>query len=69
MPTEQAQPEGAYVRGPMHIRISINDLTAACRALGEVRVLAAGSMYATLHLNAEQLAKLCDAQISWGLDQ
>ena len=69
MAEEPTQPESTYIRGTMSIRIGIQDLTAACRALGEVRVLAAGSMYATLHLNAEQLAKLCDAQISWGLDQ
>ena len=52
----------------MNIRVSVNDLTAACRALGEVHVLAAGSMYATLHLNSEQLGKLIEAKISWGLD-
>ena len=52
----------------MQIRIDIHDLTAACRTLQEVRVLAAGSKYATLFLNSEQLGKLIEAKISWGLD-
>lgn len=51
-----------------NIRILIGDLTAACRALGTVRVVAAGSMYATLELDAMALMDLTERGIGWSLD-
>lgn len=50
------------------IRISIHDLVAACRALGECTVLAAGSMYATLSLDQRDCRRLTYAGIDWQFD-
>lgn len=52
----------------MNIRILINDLIAAARVLHEFKVLAAGSMYATLELNDVQMRKLSAANIFWTID-
>lgn len=51
-----------------NIRISINDLTSACRVLGDVHVIAAGSMYATLECTDEMCMRLSKAKINWILD-
>jgi len=51
-----------------NVRIVITDLVAACRALGEVRVVAAGSLYATLRLDEIDCARLTKAQIVWTFD-
>lgn len=51
------------------IRISINDLVAACRVLGECRVLAAGSLYATLYLDVKDCERLSKHQIAWSFDK
>jgi hypothetical protein len=48
-----------------NVRIRIEDLIRACRDLGEVRVVAAGSMYATLETEEEQRNKL---SVSWVFD-
>lgn len=48
-----------------NVRIKIGDLVQACRDLGEVKVVAAGSMYATLETNEEQRNKL---SVSWDFD-
>lgn len=52
----------------MSIRIPINSLVQACRVIGEVRVLAAGSMYATLDLDETACRQLTKAGISWSYD-
>lgn len=49
-------------------RISINDLVAACRVLGEVRVLAAGSLYATLATDFYDRERLTKAGVPWAFD-
>lgn len=46
----------------------IYDLIAACRALGETEVVAAGSMYATTSVQDEDCMKLVNAIIWWVLD-
>lgn len=51
-----------------NIRILIGDLVASCRALGEVRVLAAGELYATLELDAIALIRLTESGINWSFD-
>jgi hypothetical protein len=51
-----------------NIRILIGDLVAACRVLGDVRVIAAGSMYATLELDEIGTAQLTKSKIGWTLD-
>ena len=51
-----------------NIRIAIEDLVRACRALGEVRVIAAGSMYATLELDDIGCAQLSKRNIHWNFD-
>lgn len=51
-----------------NIRISINDLISACRVIGEVRVMAAGSLYATLEVDDVACRQLTKANISWALD-
>lgn len=48
-----------------NVRIQIKDLIQACRDLGEVKVVAAGSMYATLETSHEQRVKL---SVSWDFD-
>lgn len=52
----------------MNIRIMINDLITVARLLHNITVVAAGSMYATLELDAVQCQKLSDAGIFWTLD-
>lgn len=51
-----------------NIRINIQDLIYAARALGEFKVVAAGSMYATLELNADQRFKISEAGVDWSYD-
>jgi hypothetical protein len=51
-----------------NIRIDIRDLVDACRALGEVRVVAAGCMYATLETDEAMRALLTRSLISWQID-
>lgn len=53
---------------PRNVRINIPQLTAACRALGEVHVLAAGSMYATIALNETERGVLTTNRIHWSFD-
>jgi hypothetical protein len=48
-----------------NIRIKIGDLIRACRDLGEVKIVAAGSMYATLETNEEQRDRI---SVSWVFD-
>ncbi|AGR48029.1 hypothetical protein PHIM7_307 [Sinorhizobium phage phiM7] len=50
------------------VRINIADLTAACIALYSVKVLAAGSLYATLECDEVALRRLTKAGIIWTLD-
>ena len=49
-------------------RILIQDLIAAARALHEVKIVAAGSMYATLECDSPMLQKLSAAGIFWTED-
>ena len=49
-------------------RILLIDLIIAARALHEFRVVAAGSMYATLALTSEQRRRLTEARVAWMLD-
>ncbi|WP_189406793.1 hypothetical protein [Mesorhizobium sp. M1A.F.Ca.ET.072.01.1.1] len=51
-----------------NIRILIGDLTRACVELGEVHVIAAGSMYATLKLDDDDIRRLSKAHIHWSID-
>lgn len=51
------------------IRISIGDLVEACRVLGEVRVMAAGSIYATLLCDDDMRGIITRAKISWCFDK
>lgn len=51
-----------------NIRISINDLVKACKVLGEVRVMAAGSLYATLFLDEYDCTRLSLYDIPWTFD-
>ena len=51
-----------------NIRINIKDLIDACRTLGETRVIAAGSMYATLSLDSDDCKRLSKAGIWWTFD-
>jgi len=51
-----------------NIRIRIRDLPDAARALGEFKIVAAGSMYATLFLTSEQCLQLSKARIYWSID-
>lgn len=48
-----------------NVRIQIKDLIQACRDLGEVKVVAAGSMYATLETTKEQRGKI---SVTWEFD-
>ncbi len=50
------------------VRIWIGDLVAACRELGEVRVVAAGAMYATLRCNKSMRKRLSCAGVNWVFD-
>lgn len=49
-------------------RISIHDLVFACKILGEVRVLAAGSLYATLATDFYDRQRLTASGIPWTFD-
>lgn len=51
-----------------NIRVPIGQLVAACRTLGEVRVMAAGSLYATLQADEEGMKQLTKAGITWAFD-
>lgn len=51
------------------IRILIGDLVRACLALHEVKVVAAGSMYATLECDFAMAQKLSLANIHWSYDR
>lgn len=51
-----------------NIRISINRLVLACRVLGEVKVVAAGELYATLEADLEMRRKLSKNLIAWDFD-
>lgn len=51
-----------------NVRININDLVRACRVLHDVRVVAAGSMYVTLELDAAGRETLSDYHIKWYFD-
>jgi hypothetical protein len=51
-----------------NVRININDLVRACRALHDVRVVAAGSMYATLELDDVGRATLSRHNVNWNFD-
>lgn len=53
---------------PHNVRIFIQDLIYACRALGEVHVVAAGSLYATLNLSDAQVLQLSREGIQWSYD-
>lgn len=54
-----------------NIRVLIGDLArAACAAcvVGDVKIVAAGSMYATLELSQEQAHALSRSGVSWSFD-
>ena len=51
-----------------NVRILIADLIMACRLLGDVHVVAAGSMYATLETSDEQRDTLSRYRVSWIID-
>lgn len=51
-----------------NVRIDINDLIKACRRLGEVKVVAAGSMYATLECDLSMQSQLTMGGILWAFD-
>lgn len=51
-----------------NVRIGAADLLQACRALGDVHVVACGSVYATLETNEDQRRKLSRAYIWWSMD-
>ncbi|AHJ10726.1 hypothetical protein P106B_43 [Rhizobium phage vB_RglS_P106B] len=51
-----------------NVRIMIDDLIRACRALGEVHVVAAGSLYATLEIDETDRIALSSVGISWTFD-
>jgi len=51
-----------------NIRILIRDLNEACIALGEVKVVAAGVMYATIECSAAMCQTLTEARIDWSFD-
>jgi hypothetical protein len=51
-----------------NVRIAIQDLIEACRTLGEVRVVAAGSMFATLETDEIARKQLVKANIDWSFD-
>lgn len=48
-----------------NVRIQIKNLIQVCRDLGEVKVVAAGSMYATLETTEEQRDKI---SVTWDFD-
>jgi hypothetical protein len=52
----------------MSVRILIDDLPAAARALRDFRVLAAGWLYATLETTARQRLNLTKAHVQWTWD-
>jgi hypothetical protein len=56
------------MKRPKDIRINIGDLVAACRALHEVKVLAAGSLYATLQYDPSIGRRLAAAKVQWTFD-
>lgn len=64
----------AYLRNELatgdhrNLRVAIGDLARACRALGEVKVEAAGSMWATLAVDHAGRAKLVAAGVPWTFD-
>lgn len=49
-------------------RILVIDLIIAARALHEFRLLASGSLHATLDLTEEQRARLSEAGVEWSYD-
>lgn len=51
-----------------NIRIFITDLIEACQTLGEVRVVAAGFMYATIECDDVMLQQLSKKHIHWSFD-
>ena len=51
-----------------NIRIRINDLTDACIILGDVHVVASGSMYATLACDENMRVTLSEVNIAWQFD-
>ena len=57
-----------YASETINIRISIGDLTDACRTLGETQVVAAGSIYATLKSDLHDRKRLTRAGIHWTFD-
>lgn len=52
----------------VNVRIGISDLSRAARALGECHLVAAGSMWATLDLNFNQIKTLTENNIGWSYD-
>lgn len=50
------------------VRILIGDLTRACQILGEVHVIAAGVLYATLKLDDDDIKRLSKHKIGWQFD-
>lgn len=52
-----------------NVRINIRDLIDVCLALGEVRVVAAGCMYATLETTEAMRALLTRSLVSWQFDR
>lgn len=55
--------------GMANVRIAIGDLSRACLALHEVKVEAAGSLYATLLCDDAMRATLTQANITWAFDR
>lgn len=51
-----------------NVRILINDLVGAARALYQFKVVAAGYAYATLELSEDQVTILSKHNITWQYD-
>lgn len=51
-----------------NVRIHIEALTRACRALGEVKVVAAGTRFATLECDENMRLALAKADVDWRYD-